>query len=78
VVIGPATITQVTDLQLEVLAELGSAALRPILLNLMLDLPRIQKIKLEVGDAKHVAQLIITINFFNFIRFITGARFSLL
>ena len=65
--IGPAPIAQVADFDLEVLAKFRPTALRPILLNLMLDLPGIEQVKLEVGDAKHVAQFIVTVNSFQFI-----------
>ena len=40
--ISPAPIAQVTDLELEVLTKLRSTALRPILFDLMLDLPRVK------------------------------------
>ena len=42
VMISPAPIAQVTDLELEVLTKLRSTALRPILFDLMLDLPRVK------------------------------------
>ena len=59
VMIGPAAVAQVTNLQLKVLTKLGPATLRPVFLNLMLDLPWVEQVKLQIWNAQHLAKLII-------------------
>ena len=41
-VVGPAAVAEIANLQLEVFAKLWTAALRPVLLNLVLDLSWIE------------------------------------
>ena len=57
--VGPTPITQVANLQLEVFSKFWPSSLRPILLNLMLDLPRVKQVELQIRDAKYFTQLII-------------------
>jgi hypothetical protein len=61
VVVGPASVAQVANLQLQVFTQLWATALRSILLNLMLDLPRIDQVKLEVGDVEDLAEVIVAL-----------------
>ena len=49
--VSPTSITQVTDLQLEVFTKFRSAALRSIFLNLVFNLFWIEQIKFEIRDA---------------------------
>ena len=60
-VVGPASVAQVANLQLQVFTQLWATALRSILLNLMLDLPRIDQVKLEVGDVEDLAEVIVAL-----------------
>lgn len=62
VVIGPTAVAQVAYLELEVFSQFWSSSLRPILFNLMLDLPRVQYFKFQVGYPKSVAKLIIAVD----------------
>lgn len=57
--IGPAAVAKVTNLQLKVFTKLGPTALRPVLLNLMLDLPWVEQVKLQIWNTQHLAKLII-------------------
>ena len=58
-VVGPAAVAEIANLQLEVFAKLWTAALRPVLLNLVLDLPWVEQVKLEVRDTEGGTKLII-------------------
>ena len=59
--VGPTSIAQVTNLKLEVFAEFGAALLCPLLLNLMLDLPRVKQVKLKEGNAEDFTELVLTV-----------------
>lgn len=58
----PTAIAQVAYLEFEVLSEFWSSSLRPVLLNLMLDLPWVQYFEFQVGYPKSVAKLIIAVD----------------
>ena len=62
VVVCPTAIAQVAYLEFEVLSEFWSSSLRPVLLNLMLDLPWVQYFEFQVGYPKSVAKLIIAVD----------------
>ena len=59
--IRPATISQVTNLELEIFAEFRTTALSLVLLNLVFDLSWVEQIKLEVRDSENSTKFIIAV-----------------
>ena len=59
VMISPAAVAEVANLELQILAKLGSTLFRPVLLNLLFNLSRIQQLELEMGYSKHFGQFIL-------------------
>ena len=59
--VGPASVTQVTDLKFEVFAEFRTSALGSVLFNLIFDLPRVKQVKLKVGDLEDITKFIVTV-----------------
>ena len=62
VVVGPTTVAQIAYLEFEVFSQFWSSSLRPVLLNLMLNLPWVQYVKFKVWYPKCVAKLIIAVD----------------
>ena len=62
-VVGPAAVAEVANLQLEVFTKLWTATLRPVLLNLVPDLSWVEQVELEVRDTEGTTELIIAIFF---------------
>ena len=60
-VVGPATVAKIANLKLQVFAKFGTSALSSIFFNFMLDLPRVQEIKLEEWNVQILGKFIVTI-----------------
>ena len=58
--ISPAPIAQVADLQSEILAQLWTSALGSVFLDLVLDLSGIHQVKLQVRNIKNISKLVVT------------------